>query len=174
MERYENVRKQGFYQKFFVCELLKNEGNGHYNRHQPMKALEAYLRALSIFLKRCPLNQGGSNNDLNGHESHESEIGNGRSKDNLEEHQVSLVIENEDGKSEKERTLFKKLKLSLFLNLSQCYLLLHDYDNAYHAANYALLLAPRNEKALFRQAKAIVCMENPGKYFELTFVNSCS
>lgn len=49
--RYSNVRRQGFNQKYFACELLKMEGNNHYNQQQHQKALESYLHALSIFLK---------------------------------------------------------------------------------------------------------------------------
>lgn len=58
------------------------------------------------------------------------------------------LIEGDEGKSAKEKVLFRKMKLSLYLNLSQCYLVLKEYDNAYHAANKALTLAPTDGKAL--------------------------
>lgn len=44
------------------------------------------------------------------------------------------------------------LKLSLFLNLSQCYIKLENWDNALKNIEDALAIDPNNSKALFRRA----------------------
>jgi tetratricopeptide (TPR) repeat protein len=122
--KYENVRRQGFFQKYCACELLKNEGNKHFNRHETSRAIECYLQAFSIFA--CP---GVTENTAH----------------TLADH---LNYENFERKSERERSMFKKIKVTLFLNLAQCYLFLQEYEIALEVATEALILSPNNVKAL--------------------------
>merc|ERR1711991_508653 len=48
----------------------------------------------------------------------------------------------------------KAVKLSLYLNLAQCYIKLENYDNVIRNCDEALSLEPKNAKALFRRAFA--------------------
>eukprot|EP01017_Pseudomicrothorax_dubius_P025620 TRINITY_DN2787_c0_g1_i3.p1 TRINITY_DN2787_c0_g1~~TRINITY_DN2787_c0_g1_i3.p1 ORF type:complete len:226 (+),score=55.30 TRINITY_DN2787_c0_g1_i3:104-781(+) len=72
---------------------------------------------------------------------------------------VEFQLDNEEGSSEKERSLSRKMKVVLYTNLSQCYLRKSDPLNALHAADHAISLQPDNHKALFRRAKAILSFQ---------------
>merc|ERR1711871_192120 len=48
----------------------------------------------------------------------------------------------------------KAVKLSLYLNLAQCYIKLENYDNVIRNCDEALSIEPNNAKALFRRATA--------------------
>lgn len=120
MKTYQNVHRQKFFQKYCSCELLKNNGNTLYNTSQWEKAIESYLQACAIF-----------------------------AYEPIAKQQPSVVyLEVEDGKPYDQKTLYRKIKLSLFLNLSQCYLCVREWSMAYDAATQALALEPKNEKAL--------------------------
>lgn len=47
-----------------------------------------------------------------------------------------------------------ELKLKLFLNIAQCYVILKDWDNVIENCNYALKIDDTNSKALYRRACA--------------------
>lgn len=46
------------------------------------------------------------------------------------------------------------MKLGLYLNLAAAYMRLNDNDNAARACDEALIISPKNTKALFRRARA--------------------
>jgi tetratricopeptide (TPR) repeat protein len=153
LQRYDNVRKQGFYQKYIACELLKNEGNVLYNDKKLIrKALECYIHALSIFL----VGEGsaelmGSNVRIIGASSQGKMLAKNGTvplPPTTPGEVNQFYIENEEGKSEKEKTLFRKIKVHIFLNLSLCYLRLEEYENAIMAAHHALVMQPNHAKAL--------------------------
>lgn len=65
-----------------------------------------------------------------------------------------LIYFEDFGEREDDKLLILTLKLTLYLNLSLCYLISQNYINGFQAAQEALILDPLNPKALFRRAKA--------------------
>lgn len=153
--RYDNVRRQGFYQKYFVAEILKEEGNALYNKKKISEAVEAYSQSLCIFLTSKNRTIQPTPDGL----SLTPKVPN--------INPIEFVMETEEGRSEKEKTLFRKIKLCLFLNISQCLLILQMYEHALTAVGNALELDPTNGKALFRHAKALVSLPHIGTFIPI-------
>ena len=51
LQKYENVRRQGFRQRLIVCELLKMKGNTLFNENQTKEACCQYEQVRHHFLK---------------------------------------------------------------------------------------------------------------------------
>lgn len=65
-----------------------------------------------------------------------------------------LVYFEEQLENELEKKNLLTLKITIYLNLSLCYLVLSNFTNGFQAAQEALILDPLNPKALFRRAKS--------------------
>jgi len=59
-----------------------------------------------------------------------------------------------------------QVKLSIFLNLTQCYLKLENYDNAIRYSTDALEISPTSVKAYFRRSAAYEAKKDYDKAFE--------
>lgn len=138
---YDNVRRQGFYQKYFVCELLKNEGNSHYTMNRYQVAIDTYAKAIAIFrVEPVKIDENAAESIAICYDVWIGWIGCQTGG--------MLYIESMENRSEKEKSMFKKLIHTLFRNISQCFLSLKDYQAAYLAASHALHLDSVNPKAL--------------------------
>lgn len=58
--------------------------------------------------------------------------------------------------NDEDRKEIDEIKLSLYLNLSLCYIKLNSFDKAYENTKEALKIDPENVKAMYRQA---TCLE---------------
>lgn len=111
---------------YFIAETLKNKGNAAYeNEEDSETAIQHYLNGVAIF--RYYVEEKG---DL-------------QTEDNL-------TFESEAKKKE-----VKNLINILFLNLSQCYLRLKDFEKSLLTSDQALRIDHKNPKGYFRHAKAL-------------------
>lgn len=141
-ESYMNTRRQSFYMRFIVSEVLKNNGNNYYKSNDYLKASEEYEKSLSIFRYI-------------------------RKKMNPFKKQEELEHIEDNGGTAFEKEKIISLKLGLYLNLSLCYLIMGRLFNALRASQEALKLDPYNAKALYRSAKAKI-MNKDSSFHELT------
>lgn len=141
LNKYENVRKQNFDQKFIVCEYLKQNGNTYFKNNEFDKAEHEYEQSLSIFRYIRNKNPNWKTEGI--------------LDDDLE------YIE-ENGSTPQETERIKQLKVIIYINLSLAYLKLKKYQYSMKAAEEALLLDPNNTKALFRKSKARISDINAG------------
>lgn len=58
------------------------------------------------------------------------------------------------GNNDKEKLILDQMKFGLYLNLAAAYMRQNDNDNAARACDEALILNPKNTKALYRRARA--------------------
>lgn len=141
-ECYMNTRRQSFYMRYIVSEILKNNGNNYYKSNDYLKASEEYEKSLSIFRYI-------------------------RKKINPFQKQEELEHIEDHGENSFEKEKIINLKLGLYLNLSLCYLIMGRLFNALRASQEALKLDPYNAKALYRSAKAKI-MNKDSSFHELT------
>jgi len=136
LQKYENVRRQGFQQRLIVADLLKTRGNALFKEERTREACLEYEQGLSIF--RYVLLK---NNEID-------------MKGNGKYEYVDFEGERED-----ERVQVRNLKVLLYNNLAASYLKLNDYSSAKSACDEALRLDPKQTKALYRRAKSIISIE---------------
>jgi len=136
LHKYENVRRQGFQQRLIVADLLKTRGNALFKEERTREACLEYEQGLSIF--RYVLLK---NNEVD-------------MKGNGKYEYVDFEGERED-----ERVQVRNLKVLLYNNLAASYLKLNDSPSAKAACDEALRLDPKQTKALYRRARAIISVE---------------
>lgn len=141
LAKYDNVRKQGFYQRYAVSDHLKVRGNKLFKAESVELAAREYEQALSILRYINNKNPNWRNEGI------------------IDE---DLEYINFDGEGEEEKAMATSIKVALYNNLAACYLNLADYKNAIAACDETLLLDPTQAKAWFRRAKALTSDINAG------------
>lgn len=141
LTKYENVRKQKFFQKFIVSEHLKQNGNAFFKAGEHEKAAHEYEQSLSIFRYIKNKNTNWKNEGI------------------LDD---DLEYVEETGDNIEESNKLKALKTTIYINLALTYLKTKKFQSTIKATDEALILDPKNTKALYRRAKAKISDINSG------------
>ncbi len=146
LHKFENVRKQNFNQKIIVCEYLKENGNFSFKMMDFEKSCHSYEQSLSIFRFITNSNKNWKNEGI------------------IDE---DLRYLEENGENSEEIEKIKRLKISIYLNLSLSYMKMKKFGYSIMASEEALILNGDNTKALYRKAKARISDINAGFLKEL-------
>ncbi|DBA00357.1 TPA: hypothetical protein N0F65_000542 [Lagenidium giganteum] len=134
-------RCKPFPERFAAAELMKVAGNQHFANGVLEEAVAEYEKALAVF-KYC------ENKDP------------GWKKKGIEDTDITVVDYKCDNPEDQLR--LNNLKVSCYLNIAVCKFKLKEFPICIRACDDTLLLDPRNVKAFYRRALALITPKSSG------------
>lgn len=123
-----NTRKQRFFQKIIVHELLKKEGSAYFTAGEYDRALHRYEEALSLWRYYICHNPKWE-------------------EEGIDDDEIELF--EDVGNTDSQKRQIRELKLTSYLNIAVCNLKVKDFVNALAACEEALHLNPASVKAYY-------------------------
>ena len=139
--KLETVRKQSYYPRVFAFELIMNDANTEYLKRNFDRACRKYEEAYATLRYFYSTNPKWSEQGID--------------DDELKE--INFV-----GTKPWQAESLKKMKLSALLNIAACCIKTKDFEGAVDSSKEALLLDPKNTKALYRRSRALSLPINSG------------
>ncbi|TMW60864.1 hypothetical protein Poli38472_000906 [Pythium oligandrum] len=134
-------RDKNFPDRIEAAEAMKSSGNDHFSKGDFDEAVAEYEKALAVF-------KYAENTDP------------GWKKKGIEDKDIHVVDFKCDDKNDQER--LDSLKVACYLNIAVSKFKLKEYPTCIHACGDALEIEPKNVKALYRRALALITPASSG------------